>query len=80
MVTLRSIRLCSALVLTFLLAACGSDSTPPGDNAGGIAPTVSSTNPSSDGSGVPLNVTVAATFSAAMDPATLTASSFTVKQ
>src|SRR3954451_12405777 len=80
MVTLRSTRLCSALIVSSLLTACGSDSTPPGDNAGGIAPTVSSTNPSSDGSGVPLNVTVAATFSVAMDPATLTASTFTVKQ
>jgi len=79
--TLRSTRLCSALILSsLLLTACGGDSTPASDNGGGVGPTVSSTNPSKDGSGVPLNVKVAATFSAAMDPATLTASTFTVKQ
>lgn len=80
MVTLRSTGVCSALVLSLLLAACGSDSPQASDNGGGIGPTVSSTNPSRDGAGVPLNVRVAATFSVAMDPSTMTASTFTVKQ
>jgi hypothetical protein len=53
---------------------------PPVDTGGGAGPTVSSTNPSKDGSGVALNVKVAATFSAVMDPSTLTASTFTVRQ
>jgi hypothetical protein len=53
---------------------------PPADTSGGVGPTVSSTNPLKDGSGVALNVKVAATFSAAMDPSTLTASTFTVHQ
>jgi ice-binding like protein/Big-like domain-containing protein len=80
MVTLRRAGVCSALVLTFALAGCGSDSTPPADSASGVGPTVSSTNPSKDGLGVALNVKVAATFSAAMDPATMTAATFTVHQ
>ena len=80
MVTLRRTGVCSALVLTFALAGCGSDSTPPAGSGSGVGPTVSSTNPSKDGSGVALNVKVAATFSVAMDPATMTAATFTVHQ
>jgi hypothetical protein len=83
MVTLRSTRVCSALALSLSLAACGSDSAAPGGTPGpgaASAPTVSSTNPSSNGANVALNVKVAATFSGAMDPATLTASTFTVRQ
>ena len=45
-----------------------------------LAPTVSSTIPSSDGAGVARNVKIAATFSTEMDPATITDSTFTVKQ
>ncbi len=73
MLILRSTGLCSALVITFVLAACGSSTPAPG-------PTVSSTIPPSNGSGVALNVKIAATFSAAMDPSTITASTFTVQQ
>jgi ice-binding like protein/Big-like domain-containing protein len=83
MVTLRSTPLCSALALCFVLAACGTDSpASPGANPGASvsAPTVSSTNPSSNGAGVALNVKIAATFSGPMNPATITASTFTVQQ
>jgi hypothetical protein len=74
LVTLRSTGLFSALVLSSVLAACGGSKPNPD------APTVNSTIPSSSGSGVALNVTIAATFSAAMDPSTITASTFTVQQ
>jgi hypothetical protein len=84
MLTLRSTGLCSVLVLPFLLAACGSDPAAgpgPGPGPGGsTAPTVTSTDPSDTNLGVAINVSPAATFSTAMDPATLTATSFTVKQ
>jgi len=80
MVTLRSTRVCSALVLSSLLAACGSDSAQPSDTGGGAGPTVSSTNPSTGGAGVALNVKIAATFSAVMNPSTISASTFSVQQ
>jgi len=70
----------TASVLSFLLAACGSDPTAAPVSSGNPAPTVTSTIPASNGPGVALNVKVAATFSAAMDPSTLTASTFTVQQ
>jgi hypothetical protein len=82
MVSLRSTRLFSALIASSLVAACGSDSSSPADdgNGSGSGPTVTSTIPSSNGAGVALNVKIAATFSAAMDPATITAATFTVHQ
>src|SRR3954466_7080190 len=80
MVTLRSTRVCSALILSSLLAACGSDSAQPSDTGGGAGPTVSSTNPSTGGAGVALNVKIAATFSAVMNPSTISASTFSVRQ
>ncbi len=43
-------------------------------------PTVSGTNPVSASVGVPINTKVAATFSKAMDPASLTATNFTLSQ
>ncbi len=84
MVTLRSIALSSILPLAVLFAACSSDPDPSGQaDAGsdvGAAPTVTSTDPSSDGSDVALNVQVAATFSADMDPSTLNDTTFTLRQ
>ena len=44
------------------------------------APTVSGTNPTSGASGVAINTQIAATFSKAMDPASLTATTFVVTQ
>jgi len=81
MLTLRSIGLRSALLLPFLLAACGGSSNGNGDggNGGGAAPTVTSTTPAAGGMGIAINSSLTATFSAAMDPATLTTTTFTVQ-
>ncbi|MBS1152100.1 MAG: hypothetical protein H6Q89_3798, partial [Myxococcaceae bacterium] len=45
-----------------------------------IAPTVTSTYPSNNATGVALNANIGATFSLAIDPTTISASTFTVKQ
>jgi hypothetical protein len=45
-----------------------------------ISPSVSSTDPVNAATGVPFNQKIAATFSAAMDPTTVTASTFTIVQ
>lgn len=50
------------------------------DGGPGAAPTVTSTLPANGATGVPLNLPISATFSQAMDPATLSATTFTVKQ
>ena len=42
------------------------------------APTITLTNPANVATGVPLNATVNATFSEAMDPTTLTSATFTL--
>jgi ice-binding like protein/Big-like domain-containing protein len=64
----------AALLLLSLAAACGSDGTtpPPG------TPTVMSNTPLNGATGVALNGIVSATFSVAMDPATLTTTTFTL--
>ena len=80
MVTLRSIALSGTLSFAFLFAACGGDSDPAGDDDDSALPTVTSTDPESASTDVPRNVTVAASFSAEMNPATLTAASFTLVQ
>jgi len=51
--------------------------------AGGVNPTVpavTSTNPANGATAVPLNTQVAATFNEAMNPSTITASTFTLQQ
>ena len=72
-----------ALLLTALVAGCGSSS----DNNSGVpvapvaavAPTVTSTTPANTATGVPANRKIIATFSKAMAPATITAATtFTV--
>jgi predicted RNA-binding protein with TRAM domain len=45
-----------------------------------VAPTVTSTDPANNATNVPLNKVIKATFSEAMDPATITGSTFTLKQ
>jgi hypothetical protein len=69
--------LAGAAFLLLSLAACGSS----GDNASippPGAPTVLSSTPVSGATGVPRNGGISATFSEAMDPATLTATTFTL--
>src|SRR3990170_8935612 len=46
----------------------------------GAAPTVTSTSPDDAVTGVPINTKVLATFSKAMDPSTITTSTFLLKQ
>jgi hypothetical protein len=71
-------------VLLSCLSACGSrvvdfpaNGAGPGD---GVAPTVTSTLPASGATGVPVSTSVSATFSEAMDPATLDSTRFTVNR
>jgi len=52
--------------------------TPPGPP--GAAPTVTSTSPASAATGVPITTKIIVTFSKAMDPSTITASTFTLKR
>lgn len=71
--------LTAVLSVAMLFAvACGGDDDPP--TGVGIAPTVSSTSPTSDATSVTRNKTVTATFSEAMNPATITAATFTLRQ
>ena len=44
------------------------------------APVVTATNPAADATGVPINTRISATFTKDMDPLSITASTFTVKQ
>ena len=74
-----------AFLLLSLAAACGTsdpgnptDGGNPRDGGNPTTPTVLSNAPVNGATGVPLNRSVSATFSEAMDPATLTASTFTL--
>ena len=64
----------AALLLLSFAAACGDSS----DGATATGPTVLSITPVNDATDVPLNAGISATFSEAMDPATLTATTFTL--
>ena len=63
------------VLLASLLPACGQQLVEFANQADAAinptAPVVTSTNPVSDATGVPLTTNVSATFSEAMDPATL---------
>lgn len=73
-----SIALSSAVLLA-TAAACSGGGGGGGNNGG--APTVLSTSPTDAAMNIPRNTTVTATFSEAMNPATLTtAATFTLKQ
>src|SRR5690242_5169543 len=70
------------LLLVALAAGCGKSSS---DDKGGViadttAPTLITTIPLDIAAGVATNVVVNANFSEAMDPATLAAATFTLKQ
>ncbi len=68
----------AGLVLS-VVAACGFSTHGPSTDSGGDgAPTVLSTTPSNDATGVALDGSLTAIFSEAMDPATLTETSFTL--
>src|SRR5579884_1235560 len=73
------LRVAAALASLLAFAACqGTHLSPPPPAAGTAAPTVSATTPASGAVGVATNSRVSATFSEAMDPATLTTSTFLV--
>jgi hypothetical protein len=67
----------AAVAALAFLAACGGSSN---DGGSGTAPTVSSTSPADLAVGVPTNARLIATFSEAMDPASLTVATVLVKQ
>lgn len=68
-----------ALLLVALLAGCGSSSSG-GGSADTTAPTVRSTAPANAATGIAINSNIAAVFSEAMDAATITTTTFTLKQ
>lgn len=65
-----------------LIVACGTvgQTAPPVDPAPITAPTVSSTIPANASTGIAINLPISATFSRAMDPTTLSASTFYLRQ
>ena len=74
-----------AVPLTMFIAGCsGGDDTAVGTGGGRTpdttAPTVSSTLPADTATGVAINQNIIATFSEAMDPATISSTTFTVMQ
>ena len=74
-----------AVPLAMIMAGCsGSDDPVVGTGGGGApditAPTVSSTIPADTATGVAINQNLTVTFSEAMDPATISATTFTVMQ
>ena len=67
----------AALLLLSLVAACGGSGEAPSP-APPVAPTVRSNTPAFGATSVPGNGSVSATFSEAMDPASITPSTFTL--
>jgi hypothetical protein len=66
------------LLLVAFVAGCGGNDG--GSPAETTAPTVSSTIPADAATGIPLNANITATFSEAMDAATITTATFTLTQ
>lgn len=71
---MKNILTAISLAMVVVLTGCNKDSDP------GVRPTVLSTNPEEGATNVAVNSAITATFSMAMDPATLTTTSFTVAQ
>jgi Ice-binding-like/Bacterial Ig-like domain len=69
-ITVRRIWILAFLAASFV-AGCGREQTPSASGTGAV-PTVVSTNPLSAATNVPINQEIAATFSEAMNPATVT--------
>src|SRR5450759_4532396 len=72
---LRKIFPIVAILLIVFLAGCKKK-----DDAPGVPPTVTSTVPINDASGIAFNSNISAIFSVAMDPSTINATTFTLKQ
>ncbi|MHB1025062.1 MAG: Ig-like domain-containing protein [Desulfobacteria bacterium] len=77
----QTYRLFTVLLTGFLIAGCGDGGKTghwlPGD---ATAPTVTSVVPLMNATGVAINTRITATFSEAMDPGTLTGTTFTVRR
>jgi hypothetical protein len=63
-----------AMLMVVLISACKQDDEP------AVRPTVSSTDPENNATNFSISANITATFSIAMDPATLTNAKFTVKK
>src|SRR5450759_3731925 len=63
-----------AMLLIVFLAGCKKDNPP------GVPPTVTSTVPINNATGIAVNSNILAMFSVAMDPSTITIANFTLKQ
>jgi methionine-rich copper-binding protein CopC len=64
-----------AMLLVVLVTGCKKD-----DNDTGVRPTVTSTDPMNEATGIAINSVISATFSESMDPSTLTTSTFLLEQ
>ena len=73
-------RLMSLFAATALLVTACRDSTPTAPGATPVAPTVSSTDPVSSATNVPRNIAISAGFTDAMAPASLNATTFSLRQ
>lgn len=85
---MNAFKTASLFVLLLSVAACGNQvvefeldaGTNPGGGGNGIAPTVTSTLPVNGATAVAVRPTVSAVFSKAMDPQTLTTTTFKLRQ
>jgi Ice-binding-like/Bacterial Ig-like domain len=81
---MKTIKGSALILLAGLLAACGQQLVefpyPGAGGSGPVAPTVVSTDPASGATNVLVTTTVRATFSEAMNGATISATTFTLKQ
>lgn len=68
----------ASLAIIFMAGCCGEDCKFPAPPAALIAPTVAATAPACSATGVDLGSKVTATFSKAMDPTTITGTTFTL--
>jgi hypothetical protein len=68
----------ASLAIVFMAGCCGEDCKFPQPPAALIAPTVSATAPACSATGVDLGSKVTATFSKAMDPTSITGTTFTL--
>src|SRR6185312_4827536 len=76
---ITKIKLLAILVLSVVsLISCKKDNNNPASQS--TSTTVSSTGPSANATGVPRNTAITSSFSSAVNPATLTTSTFTLTQ
>ena len=80
---MKTIKFLLVMLFNIAVAACGNGNS--GGNSGGggaptdsIAPTVSSTNPANNATGVAVNSVITVTFSEMMDASTITTATFTL--